>query len=113
MNPHTYPQIDECVRALVADGRAMFSRTPLSQKELELLAKAAIVAELEATLRFEAKLEAASVIQRPHGRESSSPWVEIQPDLHIRVSETSGHCASDAGLRAYDEEYDRVKRRTT
>ncbi len=112
MFPQSYPQIDARVRALVDEGRRMFTRSPLSRAELEALARAALVAELEAKLKFEAKLEAASVIQRPHGRERSSEWVKIDPSLYIRGSETSsGHCDGDAALRAYDDEYERVKRR--
>ena len=112
MFPQSFPQADARVRELVAEGRRMFTRSPLSDVELEMLARAALVAELEAKLRFEAKLEAASVIQRPHGRERSSEWVKIQPSLHIRAPETSsGHCDGEAALRAYDEEYERVRRR--
>ncbi len=112
MNPQSYPQIDARVRELVAEGRRLFPNSPLEKKEIESLAQAALVADLEAKLRFETKLEAASVIQRPHGRERSSEWVKIQPSLFIRASETaSGHCDGDAALRAYDDEYERVRSR--
>lgn len=39
------PQNDDRVRALIADGRKMFTHSPLSEKELELLARSVIDAE--------------------------------------------------------------------
>ena len=67
MNPHNYPhdpagprpQLDKRVRALIADGRRMFRRTPLSERELGLLARAAIIAEAEegAILEYLQELE--------------------------------------------------------
>lgn len=111
----TYPQSDACVRELVVEGRRMFRHSPLSDLELEILARSAIKAEL---VRLEIaeidalaeELERASVISHTHP-ESSSPWVKIQRGLFMRVPETSGHCASDAALQAYDAEYEKIKRR--
>lgn len=111
----TRTRVDARVRELVADGRRMFMRSPLSDPELESLARSVLeaesvrceIAEIEALAE---DLERASVIPHTHP-ESSSAWLKIQPGLFMRAPETSGHCASDAALEAYDATYEAIKRR--
>ena len=111
MFPQTYPQSDARVRELVAEGRRMFGHSPLSERELESIARRTIEAGDRIREKLGEELERRSVMPHPHP-ESSSAWLKIQPGLFMRASETSGHCASDAALQAYDAEYEKIKRRT-